>query len=188
MIDSVPEFNLFSYKENVMKKCVLLLTSLFIWTAYSKAPNSTDSWKKQYGIKQLSSSDKNGLASGLYYLMKEKGNEKTTRFSVSQFYEITNGTCGYQCRNAFQKVFDKTVVASHNHEKKAEVWVNNIYPYYQDVVSGLSHDEKTICFGRDKGKKLPETAFELDRALNPRQKVTTVFQIHTPGFTAYFQI
>ena len=171
-----------------MKKYILLLASLVVCMAQAKEPNPTLSWNKQYGIKQLTSSDKNGLATGLYYLMKEKGNEKTTRFKVSQFYEITHETCHYTCRNAFQKVYDKTVVASHNHKEKEKVWVESVYPYYEDVVSKLSEEEMTISFGTDRGKKLPETVFELDRVLNPTQKITTVFQMNTCGFSVHVQM
>lgn len=174
-----------------MKKYILLLASLVLSTAQAKEPNPTLSWNKQYGIKQLTSSDKNGLATGLYYLMKEKGNEKTTPFRVSQFYEIANGTCHYTCKNAFQKVFDKTVVASHKHgdKKKEKVWVDSVYPYYKHVVNSLSDEEMTISFGADRGKRLPETHFELDRVLNPRPaRMKTVFKVHSPTFSLHIQM
>jgi len=171
-----------------MKKSILLLTSLIFCAAHAKEPNPTLSWNKQYGIHQLTSSDKNGLASGLYYLMKEKGNEKTTPVSVSQFHEIANGTCHYTCRNAFQKVFDKTVLVSHNQKEKEKVWVENILPYYNDIVGQLTKEEMTICFGKDQGKKLPETHFELGRALNPPPRITTVVEVHTARFAVHFQM
>lgn len=173
-----------------MKKYILLLASLTVGTVQAKELNPTQSWNKRYGIKQLTSSDKNGLATGLYYLMKEKGNNKTTPFRVSQFYEVADGTCHYTCKNAFQKVFDKTVIASHNHKEKEKekVWIESVYPYYEDVVNSLSKDEMTISFGKDSGKKLPETLFELDRALNPRPAKITVFQVHTPGFSVHIQM
>lgn len=179
----------FSYKENVMKKYILLLTSLIPCAAQAKTTHPTQSWNKQYGIKQLTSSDKNGLATGLYYLMKGKGNEKIIPFNVSQFYEIANNACGYQCRNAYQKVFDKTVVATHNKKNREQAWIENVLPYYTDVISKLSRDEKTIAFGVDQGKKLPETLFELDRMLNPRPvHVTTVLQVSMPRFSIYLQM
>ncbi len=172
-----------------MKKYILLLASL-TGTAQAKELNSTSLWNKQYRINQLSSSDKNALATGLYNLMKEKGNEKTTPSKVSQFYEITAETCHYTCRNAFQKVFDKTVTRSHNHDKKASVWVESVRPYYADIVKQLTEDEMIISFGADRGKKFPTTEIELDRVLNPRprRKVTTVFHINTPGFSMHVQM
>ena len=171
-----------------MKKYILLLASLTIGTAQAKELNPTTSWKTRYGIKQLSSSDKNALATGLYNLMKEKGNETTTPLSVSQFHKIANGTCHYTCKNAFQRVFDKTVSAAHNHNQKASVWVDSVKPYYTDVVKQLKQDEMTISFGSDCGKKLPTTEIEIDRMLNPKPTVTTVFHVHTPGFYMHVQI
>lgn len=170
-----------------MKKYILLLASL-VGTAQAKEFNSTtSSWNKHYTT-ELSSSDKNALATGLYNLMKEKGNEKTTPFTVSQFHEIANGTCHYKCRNAFQKVFDKTVMASHDQKDRATIWVESVRPYYTDIVSQLSEEERVISFGTDRGKKLPTTEIELDRMLNPRPKITTVFEIHTSGFSVHVQM
>ena len=170
-----------------MKKCLLLI-SLIAPTAQAKLSNPTSAWNKQYGIKQLNSADKNALATGLYNLLTEKGNEKTTPFSVSQFHTITNGTCDYKCRNAFQKVFEKTVLASHGKDNKEQVWIKNVLPYYADVISKLSKEEKTISFGKDRGKKLPETLFELDKALNPRTQYNSVLQIHSARFSIHIQM
>lgn len=170
-----------------MKKYILLLASL-VGTAQAKELNSnTSSWNKYYTT-QLSSSDKNALATGLYNLMKEKGNEQTTPLTVKLFHEITHGTCHYKCLNAFQKVFNKVVVASHDQADRETVWVESVRPYYADIVKQLPEEQRTISFGADRGKKLPTTEIELDRMLNPRPKIATVFQIHSSGFSVHVQM
>jgi hypothetical protein len=170
-----------------MKKYILLLTSLIICTAQAKETNPTKQWNKRYGIAQLPSSDKNDLASGLYYLLKEKGNKTTTPFSVNQFYKTTNNTCNYLCRNAYLKAYEKSVKASLDYKQKEQSWTRTLLPYYATVLSMLEDDDLTISFGSDRGKKLPATVFELDRALHPRIQQTTVVQMRNSGFSVHWQ-
>lgn len=171
-----------------MNKSILLLISLIICTVQAKETNPTKRWNKHYGIAQLTSSDKNGLATGLYYLLKHKGNTKKTPSSVKQFYSIAENTCHYLCKNAYLNAFETSVKASLDKKQKEKMWTETLLPYYTTVLNMLEDEDQTISFGADRGKKLPTTVFELDRALHPRVQQKTVIQVNNSGFSVHCQL
>lgn len=175
-----------------MKKYVLLVLGLFTLPVCAKKISFTQSWDKRYGIHQFTASDKNALASGLYYLLVDKGNEKTVPSTVNQFYGLADATYHYDCKNAYLKAYEKSVLASHKKpEAKAKAWTETLLPYYAEVLGMLEGGNLTISFGKDQGKPLPLTFYELDRAMNPRPQPVhhhAFFHVEMPGFSFRCQL
>ena len=177
-----------------MKQYVLLVVCLLTLTAtQTKSITFTKQWDKKYGIHQFTASDKNALASGLYYLLVDKGNEKTLSSTVNQFYGVADAEYHYDCKNAYLKAYEKSALASHKMPKqKTLAWTETLLPYYATVLDMLKDEELTICFGKDQGKKLPATFFELEKAMNPRPKPVShsdaFFNIQVPGFSIQWQM
>jgi hypothetical protein len=169
-----------------MKNSTLLLLSLIIFcNTTAKRPLSTQAWGKQYGVKQLRPTEKSDLASGLYYLLKSKGDEKTVPSMVHDFF---SGKYQYNCRGAYLKAYEGSLLASKDSTSKDVKWTKTLLPYYAEVVDALPQTEAKITFGPDKGKNLPASFFELDRAINPRpQPITSIFQVSTPGLSLKIQ-
>ena len=177
-----------------MSKHILLAVLLITTSMYAKKQSlysSTDSWCKRFGVHQFSSSDKQALASGLYYLLKEKGDDQRSYSAIDQFYTLSqSGFCHYNCRNALLSACEKSVLASHKEQNmNTAVWAKTLLPYYAEVIGMLNEKDLTVNFGKDQGKKLPSTLFELDRALNPRTHfIVTFFSIQTPQLSMHLNI
>jgi hypothetical protein len=133
-----------------------LILSLCLGTN-SQTTTSVNEWRKLYYINELDQAHKNGIASFIYYLSKQKPSEEVFSKELAaalNAHPHSNNNFRLALIKLFERAFTEAYHSAQTTEKQA-VWQRALLEFYKVIHPMLSYGHHTIGYGLEEGALLP---------------------------------